>query len=136
MTTPLRTARAPLSPAAVALALGGFGLVLGTGLGSSAGPVLCPFRLCTGQACPACGLTRASVQLLSGQFAASWRMHPLAGLLMVQVAVVTALRLSPVGRARWSRASGPVLLANALLLGLVWALRWRLGLLDVVVASG
>ncbi len=136
MTTSLRTTRTFPSPAGTALALGGLGLALGTGLGSGTGPVLCPFRLCTGQACPACGLTRATVQLLSGDFAASWRLHPLAGLLMVQVALVAALQLGVGGRARWNRASGPVLAVNAIVFGGVWVLRWRLGLLDVVVASG
>lgn len=136
MTTPLGTTRAYPSPVGAVLALGGLGLVLGTGLGSGTGPVLCPFRLCTGQACPACGLTRATVQLLSGDFAASWRQHPLAGLLMVQVAVVAALQLRVAGRARWNRASGPILVVNAIVFGGVWVLRWRLGLLDAVVASG
>lgn len=41
------------------------------------GFVLCPFRLLTGHACPGCGMGRALLHALRGDWAASWDMHPL-----------------------------------------------------------
>ena len=37
---------------------------------------LCPLVAMTGFPCPACGLTRAGVQLLQLHFAAAWAIHP------------------------------------------------------------
>lgn len=37
---------------------------------------VCPGRILVGQPCPACGLTRAGILLLSGRFADAWRMNP------------------------------------------------------------
>lgn len=37
---------------------------------------LCPSVLVTGFPCPACGLTRAGILLLSGEFAEAAKMHP------------------------------------------------------------
>lgn len=37
---------------------------------------VCPGLMLTGKPCPACGLTRAGILLLSGRFAAAFRMNP------------------------------------------------------------
>lgn len=38
---------------------------------------ICPFAILTGFPCPGCGLTRAGLCLLKGQFFAAWEIHPL-----------------------------------------------------------
>ena len=38
---------------------------------------VCPSMIFVGLPCPACGLTRAGILLLTGNFLASFRMHPL-----------------------------------------------------------
>ena len=38
---------------------------------------LCPFRMMTGIPCPGCGLTRATLHALTGDFAGALRFHPL-----------------------------------------------------------
>lgn len=40
--------------------------------------VLCPFRLVTDIPCPGCGMTRSSIALARGDFAAAWKHHPFA----------------------------------------------------------
>src|SRR4051812_14423957 len=42
---------------------------------------LCPFALLTGQPCPGCGLTRATLALLRGDLGDAVRFHPLSVLL-------------------------------------------------------
>lgn len=42
------------------------------------GMPLCPFALVTHHPCPGCGLTRATLAMLHGDFAAAIRFHPLA----------------------------------------------------------
>ncbi|AKF07759.1 DUF2752 domain-containing protein [Sandaracinus amylolyticus] len=39
---------------------------------------LCPTRLMFGVPCPGCGLTRATLAILQLDFAAMWRLHPMA----------------------------------------------------------
>ena len=41
------------------------------------GPTICPFALCTGMACPGCGLTRAASRLVRGDMGAALTFHPL-----------------------------------------------------------
>jgi hypothetical protein len=41
------------------------------------GPTLCPFHLLTGLPCPGCGMGHALVHALRGDFAGSFRFHPL-----------------------------------------------------------
>ena len=45
--------------------------------GVGEGLVLCPFRLATGRNCPGCGMGRAVVAAMRGDFAASFHSHPL-----------------------------------------------------------
>lgn len=37
---------------------------------------ICPMVMVTGYPCPACGLTRAGVALLTGHFITAWQIHP------------------------------------------------------------
>lgn len=110
-------------------------------------PTLCPFRICTGHACPGCGLTRSIGALVRGDITLSLQYHPIGILIALQALIITADRIfvrrgremtTPYGRTvmgavieryRW------VMLANACLLVATWALRWKLGLLDFVVAT-
>lgn len=93
---------------------------------------LCPTRICTGHACPGCGMTRAIIHGVRGDFGESWRHHPLAGLVVLQLVVWLALRrfapdtLTP-------RLAQIAVIANAALLAVVWVIRWRLGLLDYIL---
>lgn len=45
--------------------------------GAGEGLVLCPFRLATGHSCPGCGMGRAVVAAMRGQWAASFEFHAL-----------------------------------------------------------
>lgn len=40
-------------------------------------PTICPFALCTGTACPGCGMTRAATALIRGDLTAAFAYHPL-----------------------------------------------------------
>ena len=51
----------------------------------------CVFFRLSGIACPGCGLTRAVAALLHGDWSASVGYHPLASLVVLQVAVAWAL---------------------------------------------
>ena len=98
-------------------------------------PVVCPFRLGTGHACPGCGLTRAIGSLVRGDVSLSIRYHPIAILLVAQVAIASILLARQPERSvndfvtehrRW-------IYANVVMLIVVWALRWRFGMLDLVL---
>ncbi len=54
------------------------------------GPILCPFRLLTGLECPGCGLTRAWVYAMHGQWNDSFTSNPFGILLMLFVLVFAA----------------------------------------------
>lgn len=114
-------------------ALVGVAAVAVAGAGGEDGPVLCPWRRCTGGHCPGCGLTRAANQLARGDVAASWALHPLAVLLAVQAAaiavVVAVLGLARPGlvrplRDRWL---APLVLAQVGLALAVWLVRLATG---------
>lgn len=66
---------------------------------------LCPTRLAFGVPCPGCGLTRATLALLRGDFAAVLRLHPLAPilapLLLWGLATSALASAGLVGAARW-----------------------------------
>lgn len=124
---------APSRSSALALSTVGLGLV---GLPSVVSvPTLCPVRLCTGHACPGCGMTRAIAAGLRGEFGESWQFHPLAGLVfagfaMWALSAITGRRLASVrpwvATLLWQLAS-VVFVA-------VWLLRWATGGLDLVLS--
>ena len=98
-------------------------------------PTICPFRICTGHACPGCGLTRGVVAALKGDVGLSVRYHPLAMVIALQLLIGWVVYLK-VGSLRWHallRRALPLILANVAVALVVWAVRWQQGLLDFVV---
>ncbi len=49
--------------------------------------VVCPMAVITGIPCPGCGMTRATLHALHGDFAASFRFHPLAMIIVPLLAI-------------------------------------------------
>ena len=101
----------------------------------SGGPTICPYRLCTDHACPGCGITRSISTGLRGDLALSWRFHPLGLLIAFQLLVVWLVLATGWKRDTFQRLLPIVLTLNAVLLVGTWALRWKLGLLDFVLAD-
>ena len=112
------------------------------------GPDLCLFHRATGVACAACGLTRAAAALAQGQFAESWRWHPLFALLAAETAIFwlawgVALRRATTAGALSHLAETPetpailalrriaprAAIATGVLLLLVWIVRLSTGTL-------
>lgn len=94
---------------------------------------LCPTAFFFGVPCPGCGLTRATLALLHGDFAAALRFHPLAPLLAplfagaIAKVLIDYVRAAPPRPApAWWTTRTATLLASALLaltLG-VWLARF------------
>lgn len=96
---------------------------------------LCLFAAVTGTACPGCGLTRAVLALVAGNFTDSWRYHPLAIPLLGQAAAlgwVWLRRARVQGTAGPDRVHGATVTALGLILLIVWLLRWSTGTLPPV----
>ena len=122
----LAWALAPLAAAAAGAAAWGARL--------PAGPeyTLCLFRRATGIPCAGCGLTRAFVHLARGEWLAALADHPLAPLVVLELAAGWALwGLALAGRVRPrpERWLGPWLLAHAAALGALWLGRLATGTL-------
>lgn len=107
------------------------------GLGGTVedGPTLCPFALCTGTACPGCGMTRAASSVVRGDWGGALTFHPLVFLVLAQLAgawiwylLRRSGRVSPIGQ----RTLNLVLLANLLALVVVWLIRLSAGTLPPV----
>lgn len=64
----------PVPFAAVAAAAWGL-CALQAATGAGEGLVLCPVRLATGRSCPGCGMGRAIVAAMRGDWARSWDFH-------------------------------------------------------------
>lgn len=96
-------------------------------MGDRAGPVVCPFRLCTGTYCPGCGGSRAAAALVRGDFAGAWHHHPYTVLLAVQLLVVAGVATRRGGRAWLGRRWVALVLAHTALVVGIWALRLGLG---------
>lgn len=82
----------PVAPGWWAIVIGG--IVAAALTTDDAGPILCPYRRCTGGDCPMCGVTRSTSQLLRGDLADSWRIHPMVAVLFVQLPLAAVLVLS------------------------------------------
>ncbi len=98
-------------------------------LSTDDGPVLCPYRRCTGGYCPGCGLTRAGGHLLRGQLAASWAQHPYMVFLAAQlpIAGLSWIIGSAKLKARLFGAKGKILAFNTVLLLGIWVFRLASG---------
>lgn len=114
--------------------------VAGLALLASGAP-LCPFAGWLGIPCPGCGLTRATVALVSGDWQTALRLHPLVGFVLPVLAWFAARALfgwkgraqvgwkgraqdAPAAR-RWARRLGNWCgLALAVALLAVWGLRF------------
>lgn len=102
---------------------------------SDDGPTICPFALCTGMACPGCGMTRAASYLVRGDWGLALRYHPLVPLTALAAIAGWAwflLRVSGKAGPLSSRTLNLILIGSgAALLG-VWVVRLLTGALPPV----
>lgn len=102
---------------------------------SDDGPTVCPFALCTGMACPGCGMTRAAGHLIRGNLSEAMGYHPLIPLIAIQVlagwAWLVLRRKGKVGPLP-QRMVNAVLITTAAALLLVWVARILTGSLPPV----
>ena len=99
------------------------------------GPTFCPFALCTGTACPGCGMTRAASSLIRGDFGGAMALHPLVPFIGFQLAVGWVwylLRRRDRVRPLSNRVLNAILIATALALVTVWVTRLLSGTLPPV----
>jgi len=107
-------------------------------LQSDDGPTVCPFALCTGLACPGCGMTRAASNLIRGNLTTALRFHPLVPLIAaLSVGGWAWYLLRRSGRvrplpARW--VSAILIVTGVMLLG-VWIARALTGTLPPVSSA-
>jgi len=102
---------------------------------ASEGPTFCPFALCTGTACPGCGMTRAASALIRGDFDAAMTLHPLVPLVGLQLAIGWVwYLLTRSGRAQplSSRTVNAILIGTGLVVLAVWVTRLLSGTLPPV----
>lgn len=102
---------------------------------SDDGPTFCPFALCTGTACPGCGMTRAASSLLRGDVAGALTLHPLVPLVGLQLAagwVWFVLRRRERVQPLSNRSLNAILIASAVALLAVWVVRLLSGTLPPV----
>ncbi len=111
------------------------GLAIGAAL-LSAGqlPTLCPFRICTGHACPLCGMTRSAGAFVQGNFVEAFRFHPLTLLVGAQLVLLAVFQLVT-GRRPRSSAIRPAVLATSAVVVAVWLARWQTGALEYVLSN-
>jgi len=94
---------------------------------SDGGPVLCPFRKCTGAYCPGCGGTRAVARLLRGDLVGAWHQHPYVVLLAVQSVVFGGAWFTAPGQRLMRRFWLPVLVTNVAMITVIWMFRLAIG---------
>lgn len=102
---------------------------------SDDGPTFCPFALCTGMACPGCGMTRASSYLIRGDFGTALSYHPLVPFTAIgAVGAWTWFTLRLTGRVRplSQRRLNVILIGAAAALLAVWVARLVAGTLPSV----
>ena len=68
------------------------------GVATGVGGWPCPLKAALGIPCPGCGLTRATVSLLRGEFAAAFGAHAFAPVLLAGLAALAVAALLPAGR--------------------------------------
>jgi hypothetical protein len=87
----------------------------------------CPIRALLGVACPGCGLTRALLLCLQGDFATSLDLHPLAPALLLQAIILStawfAVRARPTQAAWLKSIMSRLAKLNCLALFAVWIYR-------------
>ena len=118
----------------LAAPLGVIGLLAAFGP-SDDGPTICPFALCTGMACPGCGMTRAASHLIRGDIGTALGYHPLVpliGILMLGGWVWYLLRRSGRARPLPSRWVNTILIGTGVMLLGVWLARALSGTLPPV----
>ncbi len=101
----------------------------------SEGPTFCPFALCTGTACPGCGMTRAASSLIRGDLGGALTLHPLVPLVGAQLAagwVWYLLRRRGLVRPLSNKSLNAILIATAVALLAVWVARLAGGTLPPV----
>jgi hypothetical protein len=99
------------------------------------GPTLCPFALCTGIACPGCGMTRAASHLIRGDVSGALGYHPLILLVAALSVIGTAwYLLQRMGKARAipNRWVNTILVVTGVMLVGVWVARALSGTLPPV----
>jgi hypothetical protein len=99
------------------------------------GPTFCPFALCTGTACPGCGMTRAASSLIRGDFGGAMALHPLVPIVGLQLAagwIWYVLRRRGRVQPLSNRVLNGILIATAVALVAVWVTRLLTGTLPPV----
>ncbi|NNE95557.1 MAG: DUF2752 domain-containing protein [Acidimicrobiales bacterium] len=92
------------------------------------GPILCPFRRCTGGYCPGCGGTRAVGHLARGDVSQAWLSHPWVVLAAIQTVAMGGLVAAlPNGVRTVRRLAQPLLVANMVLVLMIWVARLAAG---------
>lgn len=102
---------------------------------SDDGPTICFFALCTGTACPGCGMTRAASHIIRGDVATALDYHPL-----IPAAVLAAvfgwgwyvLRITGSVKAIRQRTLNVILIGSGAALLAVWVIRLVSGALPAV----
>jgi len=82
----------------VSLGVAALAAVQVAGVAAGVGGWPCPLKGALGIPCPGCGLTRACVALLRGEFAASFGAHAFAPLLLLGLAALAVAGLLPAAR--------------------------------------
>ncbi len=82
----------------VSLGVAAVAAVQVAGVAAGVGGWPCPVRGALGIPCPGCGLTRATVALLRGEFAAAFGAHAFAPVLLLGLAVLAVAGLLPAAR--------------------------------------
>lgn len=98
--------------------------------GTDDGPVLCPFRRCTGGYCPGCGASRGANRLVRGDVLGAWQHHPWVVVAVAQVVVIVgfvALRVPTDRGAQVRRLAAPLLVVNVATMLVIWAVRLSTG---------
>jgi hypothetical protein len=102
---------------------------------SDDGPTVCPFALCTGLACPGCGMTRAASHLFKGHVVQALVYHPLVPLVAIQLVGGWAwfvLRRKNLVAPMPARTLNILVIGSAVSLLAVWAIRLLTGALPPV----